>query len=153
MIYLRFAKEEDKSLVLAWRNHPENYNGFYSQKGCIPWEEHDKWWKSRPSSWREYIIMLCENGEIRPVGVLTLGQTEYWEPEIGICIGNPMDWGKGYAKEALLLALGVINGIGWKHSRTTILDSNTRSIKLFEHLGYKRVGEARLGESLYRKAL
>ena len=150
MISLRLATKEDMSLVLAWRNNPDIYQWFYTQKAPIPWEEHEKWWNERPSSWWELIIELDFK---RPIGVVCVGQLEHWSPELGIMIGNPTDWGKGYAKEALLVAMMHIKHLGKTYCHTTIKKDNINSIEIFKKLGFVELGDARPGEVWLTKKL
>ncbi len=109
------------------------------------------WFRSRNQDWRTFIIET--EVDPRPIGVLTIGQLDYWEFEIGVLIGELSLWGKGYAKQAVNLGLEYGKSLGKKYSRTTILDSNEASIHLFGSLGYVKMCVARLGESLYRKWL
>jgi len=143
------ATEKDLPLMMAWRSNPLVYQGFYQQDSPLVWEGHVQWFRERPSSWRSFIILYDE----RPVGGLNIGQLEYWEPEIGVYIGEVTLWGKGIAKEAVELGCGIIRAMGNSYTRTTILNSNKGSIRLFESLGYYKVGKARPGESLFRRAL
>ena len=149
-ILLRRATEADLELMFNWRNNPQVWKGFYSQSKenrALTWTEHIAWWQSRNKDWRTFII---EYG--KPVGVVTIGQLDYWEPETGIYIETSL-WSKGIGKEALLLTIKYIKDYGRKYTRTTILDNNERSKKLYLSLGFKKIGEARPGESLYRKEL
>ena len=153
MIFLRLAHEPDLLLMLAWRSNPLIFEGFYSQEQPLVWQEHLDWFRSRNEDWRTFIIELVEDDTPRPVGVVTIGQMDYWEPETGIYVGEVSLWSKGIGKQALRQAIDYLKQKGYKYTRTTILDSNERSIKLYLSLGFKRIGEARPGESLYRKEL
>ena len=153
MIYLRELKPEDYELIMAWRSNPLVYKSFYSQNKPLTWDEHIKWIKSRNKDWRNFIIILDDGFTENRVGVVTIGQLDYWEPETGIYIGYTDLWGKGIGKVALQLAVDYIKSYGRKYTRTTILDVNERSKKLYSSLGFKRIGEARPGESLYRKQI
>ena len=149
-IRLRKADEHDLTIMLAWRNNPLLYSGFYTQSRdnhIISWEEHLAWWKSRPSTWHTFIIMLTENEVSRPIGVMNVTMVEHWSSEIGYYIGNPSDWGHGYAKEAVLQALAWLKySLNKEYAHTTVLKSNERSIKLLESIGFSYMAEAREGE-------
>ena len=158
-VFLREATDDDIALCMAWRSNPLVYAGFFSQKKHLTWEEHDKWWHNRNKDWRQFIIMVLDEEAVqRPVGVITIGQLDYWECEYGVYIGEVSSWGKGYGSRAIQLALDWVNIYRETHSsivavRTTILDKNITSIKLFLKLGWKRIAPARKNESLYRKWL
>ena len=153
MIYLRLANESDFALIMAWRSNPLIYQGFYSQKEPLKWDEHISWLKFRNRDWREFIIDSQEDDIIRPVGVITIGQLDHWSPEIGILIGNPTDWGKGFGKLSLALTFQWLREYNKGYVHTTILDSNERSISLFKGCGFEYLGKAREGESWYQKRL
>ena len=150
IIRLRKADEHDLTLMLAWRNNPIVYQGFYTQSKTNhinSWEEHLAWWKSRPTSWHTFIIVLTRNENSRPIGVVNVGQCEHWSPEIGFYVGSPSDWGKGYCKEAILQTLTWIkHSLHRDYTHTTVLKSNERSIKLLESIGFLYMAEARPGE-------
>lgn len=146
MIKLREARHEDLPLMMAWRNL--TYEGFYTQNAPLTWEEHVNWFVNRPSSWRCFIILYEE----RPVGVVTIGQLEYWTPEIGYYIGEITLWGKGIGKESVKLAMEYLKSQGKEYCHTTVKEDNLRSLNLLKSLGFAIMGEARDGELwLHRK--
>lgn len=153
MILLRLATESDRTLVMCWRNL--TYQGsFYSQKHMLTWEEHKAWWASRNQDWREFIIEVLDNDyEMRPVGMVTIGQLDHWSPEIGYAIGSSTDWGKGYGKEAVRLALEWLKNHGKEYCHTTVLQTNFRSANLLKNLGFEVLGGAREGEVWMQKKL
>jgi len=120
--------------------------------------EHVNWFTSRNSDWRTFLIYYGGDLSIlaRPVGVVTIGQLDYWECEIGIYIGELTLWGKGVGRGALESAIDWVRVNKGSHVvavRSTILDNNKRSNRLFKSVGFYRVGKAREGESLYRLVL
>ena len=153
MIILRDATQADLPLIMAWRSHPLNYQGFYQQKEPLKWQEHIDWWESRNKDWWEFVIVLIEGTQMRDIGVLTIGQLDHWCPEIGYFIGETSLWGKGLGKQAVILALDWLKEHGKEYCHTTILDNNARSIRLVKSLGFEKLGQAREGESWYQKRL
>ena len=150
VVLLREATDEkDLELMMAWRSDSETYRGFYSQEKPLTWEEHLDWFRSRNKDWRTFVIIY----DGRKVGVVTVGQLDYWEPESGIYIGEKTLRGKGVGKKALKLAIAWLRERNYRYTRTTIKDDNVNSIKLYHSLGFLRIGEAREGESLYRLKL
>ena len=150
-VSLRLATEQDLELMMAWRSSPFVYEGFYTQKAPLTWEEHWKWFHNRGNWWKIFIIQYDDKvTRVRDVGVVTVGQLEHWSPEPGYYLGEVSLWGKGIGREAVLLALQYIKNYGREYARTTILDTNSRSIKLAKSLGFKYSGVARVGESWYQ---
>lgn len=155
-VILSKATEDDWDIMLKWRNDPEVMRGFYSQKTgrSITRDEHTAWLKSRNQDCN--IFLVCygdEGGYLQRIGIIVLSQLDYWEPEIGIYIGEKSFWGKGIAKTALKQVLYLLKSNGYQYTRVSILDNNVRSINLFQRLGFVRIGDARPGESLFRLEL
>ena len=143
------ATPDDMELVLAWRNNPDIYKGFYTQKKPIEWLEHFTWWFNRNKDWREFIIIE----KCRKIGVVSIGQLDHWSPEIGYFIGETSLWGKGYGKQAVELTLDWLRKYGKEYCHTTVLKDNARSLQLLKSLGFEILGEAREGEVWITKRL
>ena len=150
-IALKEVKMKDLELVLAWRNNPEVYQGFYEQgylgKKLITWEEHQKFWSKHLDSetykaWKIYY-------EGKDVGIIWLDRLDNIMPEVGIYIGETTLHGKGVGKEALTSILKWLKSTNYQRAHAKILKSNKRSIRLFTSCGFARRGEAREGEWLY----
>lgn len=153
MIYLREATEQDLELLMAWRSNPVVYEGFYQQNAPLEWEEHLGWWKSRNKDWRTFIIVLVSAYRDRKVGVVTIGQLDHWNPEIGYYIGEVSLWGKGIGKEAVKLGINWLKERGYKACHTTVKIENKRSANLLWKLGFQVLGGAREGEIWLSKPL
>ena len=154
-ILLRDLSATDLELVLAWRSIEKVYQWFYKQsrdKRALTWEEHLSWWRSR-CNWKSFVIQINESNWTRDVGIISFSQLDHWCPEVGIYIGEVTLWGKGIGRQALILGLDWLRGEGYDYSHASILKSNQRSIKLFESVGFTRVGEAREGEWEYKMKL
>ncbi len=60
---------------------------------------------------------------------------------VGIFIGDKEEWGKGYAKEALELLVEYSFRILNLHAiMLGVFEFNTRAIKLYEKVGFKKIG-------------
>ena len=71
--------------------------------------------------------------------------------EIVTAIGDPSLWGAGFGARALRLALQEAfypRDFGVQRLFATIHHENTRSLRLFLHAGFRRVGEARVYQRL-----
>ena len=145
MIFLQEATETDLPLMMAWRSNPLIYEGFYTQTKSLTWEEHIKWWESR-YNWKSFIVCLLLNNRIRKIGVVTLGQLDHWNPEIGFYIGEVSLWGQGYGKEAVALGVEWLKEHGYTATHTTVKKDNKGSLKLLQSLGFEITNEAREGE-------
>jgi len=156
-VRLRLIRKEDYPLILAWRSNNLVYDGLYRQSLAqkpITWEEHLEWLKSRNADWRTFIAIY----ENRPVGVVTIGQLDHWSPEIGLYLGEITLWGKGIGTKMVQMGLAWLKDYSLSHPhivacRTTILDDNIASKRVFEKCGFKCAGRARHKESWYVKML
>lgn len=152
MISLREANDDDLELMMAWRSNPRIYSGFYLQSDPLTWQKHYAWWKSRRNR-RDWIIVLQEGERARDVGSVNASSLDSDNPEVGIYIGEITAWGKGIARRAVSLALRWLQTAGYKKARASILTDNAASIRLFEALGFKQIGEGREGEWIYELEL
>ena len=149
---LKPASDSDLELILAWRNNPDVYSGFYTQSltnHLITWEEHLAWWKSRNSDWHEFLIWY----EGRRIGVVTIVQCDNWTPEVGFFIGETSLWNKGIGAQAVKLAEEWLRDRGYVQTHTTVPVSNTRAIYLLKERGWIEAGHARKGELRFEKEL
>ena len=135
MILLRNVTSDDLELMLAWRNNPIVYEGFYEQgyqkKGHIVWK-----------SW----IIRYEN---RNIGVVWVLKSSSAAPEIGIYIGEVTLHGQGIGKGVLSLVIELLKVQGHSKVIAKVLKNNQKSKRLFESCGFNRNGEWRKGEWLY----
>jgi RimJ/RimL family protein N-acetyltransferase len=143
------AKSSDYELIIAWRSDPEIYQGFYSQERSLTWDEHLQWLLSRNHDWREFLIWY----EGRRIGVVTIGQLDHWNPEIGYLIGEKSLWGQGLGTKAVHLALDYLRAHNKEFCHTTVLNGNKRSIGLLKSLGFEYKMDARDDEIWMEKRL
>lgn len=99
------------------------------------------------------MITLVEDDYARDVGFLSISPLQYWSPEIGIIIGEVSLWGKNIGTEAFKLACQWLKDKGYKHTMTTVLNTNLRAIGMLKNNGFERTSDARKGESRYEKEL
>ncbi|MFA6127794.1 MAG: GNAT family protein [Bacteroidales bacterium] len=79
----------------------------------------------------------------KPVGLIDLFDFDphHMRAGIGILIGDPSEWGKGYAKEALRVLLKyVFNVLLLNQVYCSIDESNTTSLHLFKNSGFRITG-------------
>ena len=152
-VLLREATRADLPLIMAWRSQPSVFFGFYQQEAPLLWDEHSEWWDGRNKDWRCFIIVLNEGCTLRDIGVVNIGQLDHWSPEVGYFIGEVSLWGNGYGTEAVKLAMEWLKERGYKHTHTTVLESNKRSLRLLKSLGFEILGKARKGEVWLTKSL
>lgn len=151
-VLLREATDNDLELILAWRNLPLIYEGFYQQVELLTWEEHYKWWHSR-HNWKQFVIQVNNGITTRDVGCVTLSQLDHWEPEIGYFLSEVTLWGMGITTKAVSLALDWLKENGYQYVSTTILDRNIASQQIVKKLNFQKTSPARKGESCWKLKL
>lgn len=151
-IEFRQATENDLELLLAWRSHPKLYGNFYLQKGPLDWDAHREWWFSREHR-RDWIIVLDSDGRWRDVGSVNVSDLDTNLPEVGVYVGEITLWGQGVATDAVAFAVDWAKDQGYPAVKARILESNEGSRRVFESLGFRKVGAARENEYEYRKPL
>ena len=100
-----------------------------------------------------FMIVLVEDNFARDVGFISISPLQYWSPEIGIIIGEVSLWGKHVGTKALKLACKWLKDRNYKHTMTTVLNTNLRAIGMLRNAGFERTGDARKGESRYEREL
>lgn len=156
-VTLRDTTDNDLELMLAWRSNPTIYEGHYEQgylgKGVLVWGEHYKWWKEL-SNWKHWIIELDDGvTRKRPIGSIWFSCLDKESPEVGLYIGEVSLWNKGAGKAALKKALSWAKEQGYKKVYARIIKDNRKSVGLFESMEFKKVGDAKEGEWMYKLIL
>ena len=139
----------DYPLIMAWRSNPLVYQHYYQQDAPLVWGEHLEWWESRNEDWMAWMVLYGTDGSWRPVGVLSIGQLDSWQPDIGIFVGEVTLWGTGVGKDILSFGTQYLMAHKYHSARATIKPDNIGSIKIFEYFMFERVCESRNGEDLY----
>lgn len=91
-----------------------------------------------------FVIELLE--PVRPIGVIGLEGINWLDrdAEVGIIVGEPDFWGKGYGSDAMLTVLDV--GFHWYNLHRIFLHvvaDNLRGIRSYEKCGFKHEGRKR----------
>ena len=142
--------DDDIELIMAWRSLPEVFNGCYTQRSYLTWDEHYTWWITRGRWWKFWFIVL-DDGKTKPrrVGIVNFGQLDNWNPEVAYQVGELGLWGQGIATRAVPLALEWLKEHGYCKVHTTVSDTNVRSQGVMKNLGFVNAGKAREGESTW----
>jgi RimJ/RimL family protein N-acetyltransferase len=132
---LRPMVESDASVIVDWRNDPENLS-LMEKRDKITVESHLEWYRQRPENRLDYMVETID--ESIPVGTLNLVVTEENSAISGRLFGNKELRRLGYAYEASVawfrFAFRELN-IHVIQSRTRV--ENIANINLNFKLGYK----------------
>lgn len=94
--------------------------------------------------------LVIETLDGRLIGGLSIGNCNRRNGtySIGLGIAEPSEWGKGYAKEAMLLAMRhVFHELGYQKCNLGVYDFNARALNLYRRMGF--VDEGRLRRNYY----
>jgi diamine N-acetyltransferase len=143
-IALRKMVSSDESLIYAWENNTENWLISDTRQSFSKEMIHAFVHQHQDIKLHQQLrLMMVEKEKNRVVGAVDLFEYDGYHNRvgIGILVAEVTDRGNGYGKEALLLTLEyVFNSLKVNQAFCNILESNSRSIRLFESVGFQRVG-------------
>lgn len=105
--------------------------------------QHEKDLEEAPKGYSFYIRTLADD---RLVGFVGLGSLAWSHGEawVGIGLGNPEDWGKGYGSDAMHLALRYcFTELNLRRVSLEVIDYNPRAIRSYEKNGFVHEGRRR----------
>lgn len=130
MLELRKVTEEDKDIILEWRNNPEVYR-YALNSTPVARENHDSWFAKVLVNPECFFYMGLSNG-------VKCGTVRYdlllnkVEAEVSISLA-PEFWGKGIGYELIRLGESRLKKESQvKIIHATVLNENIGSMKLFE---------------------
>jgi RimJ/RimL family protein N-acetyltransferase len=115
-------------------------------------EAHSAWeqgWSGAPNTFHFRLRTLEDN---KLIGLVALGGVEWnnGTASLGIAIGNPAYWSKGYGTDAMQLILGyAFRELNLHRVTSSTISYNERSIRVHERVGFRREGLQR--ESIQRE--
>jgi UDP-4-amino-4,6-dideoxy-N-acetyl-beta-L-altrosamine N-acetyltransferase len=134
-LQIRSMTEEDLTMVLAWRNHPEVRRFMFTQHE-ISLEEHTQWFMRVVQDNTRRLLIVQDQGS--PIGYVQFSNVE---------LGGVADWGF-YARPAAAKGTGSkLGASALDHAFGQLrlhkvcgqaIDTNQASIRFHERLGFKR---------------
>jgi RimJ/RimL family protein N-acetyltransferase len=115
-------------------------------------EAHAQWeqgWSGAPNM---FFFRLRTLADDKLIGMVVLGGVEWTNQtaSLGIAIGDPAYWSKGYGTDAMQLILGyAFRELNLHRVTSSTISYNVRSVKVHEKVGFKREGTQR--ESIQRE--
>jgi diamine N-acetyltransferase len=144
-ILLRMVEPEDATKLLIWENNPENWKVTDTE---VPFSMHaikmliEQQQQIRSTGQLRMMICLNDNSE-EPIGAIDLYDVDFKNKNasVGILIGDKMNRGKGYAKDALEIIIKyALNNLSLHNLVCSIQATNIESIRLFESMGFEKIG-------------
>jgi RimJ/RimL family protein N-acetyltransferase len=151
-VFLRPAEREDVPTFQAWLADAEVGEGLANR---APWSRlaeeawYDELQKTQGKTTWHFVICLREGD--RPIGFCALHDIDpvNGSAELGIGIGEPAEWDKGYGTEAVEILLDF--GFGELRLHRVFLhvfDFNDRAVHVYERAGFRHEGTKR--QAYYR---
>ena len=93
---------------------------------------------------QNFMIISVENQQ--PVGIIRLKNCDFIQgvSELGLFIGEKSYWNRGYAREAIQLALDYgFSILNMKNIMLHVFEFNVNAIALYKKIGFKEIGRRR----------
>ncbi len=152
LVCLREYRKEDAERAQGFLNNPE-LSRLLSTGVPFPltlWDE-EKWVESQSVQKELYNFAIETVKERLYIGGCGINALD-WKNRaatVGIMIGDPEFWGKGYGTEAMRLLIGFIfEQMNMNRIELRVFSFNERARKSYEKVGF--VPEGRLRQALYR---
>lgn len=142
-LYLRALELEDYKISIRWRKDEDIWDMLGGTKYFVSEAYEKKWVENTIFNTNDLrlAICLCEND--RYIGNVYMTDIDMIKRSCHshVLIGEKDCWGKGYAREALLLAIDYMFKERNIHRiQANVLESNIQSLKMHEKCGYQLEG-------------
>ena len=147
-VVLRPLASSDLRRLVRWFSDPQVIR-FLGRQSPITLAEEERWFRDYEARPDEQIFAIEVEGQ--HVGNLGLHKIDKVDrkAQLGIVIGEPALWSKGYGSEAIRIALRYAFGVlGLNRVSLDVLEYNERAIRAYENAGFRREGLFR--ENVYK---
>ncbi len=150
-IRLRAIRHDDLEPIRAWINDPEVTRGLLVGRYPMTEETERQWIEEKmkvSSSETLYTIETLAGDYVGGISLFQIHPVEH-HAELGIVIGDKLQWSKGYATEAMELIIEFgFNQLNLNMIYLAVVLFNTRAAALYKRVGF--VEEGRLRQRVYR---
>ncbi|MEO0967704.1 MAG: GNAT family protein [Cyanobacteria bacterium J06639_18] len=147
LLLLAAPQPEDNEYFARWSNNDE-YLRLADNDPAKPitpkdWNEFESSVLNSPNSYNFRLRTLTDDILIGSVGLFEI-QWMHQIASMGIAIGDPDYWGKGYGTDAIKLILGYgFRELNLYRIASTTIGYNIRSVKAHEKVGFRKEGVQR----------
>ncbi len=139
-VELRTIEEEDYEKLRDWVNHYD-IRRFIGIREPMNLQQEEEFLENELDRDDKVMLGICVDGEL--IGDIALEEKEDGVGELGILI-NPEHHGNGYGTEASkLLIKHAFNQLRYHKIMTRVVETNEKSNRVWEKLGFKHEGTLR----------
>ena len=145
-VYLRPLELEDLERLVRWFTNPEVTQYLLGPRWPLNRLREEEWLRNLYRSNRDLVFALCLRENDRHIGNCGLHRISWIDrfAELGIAIGEPEYWGKGYGTEAAGLLLDyAFRVLNLNRVELHVFATNERAIRSYRKLGFQEEGRLR----------
>lgn len=145
-VYLRALEPDDYKTSIKWRKDDAIWDMLGGPKYYVSEAYEKKWVEDVVFSSKDLKLAICLCEDDRYIGNVYMTDIDLVNRKCvsHIMIGEKDCWGKGYASEALSMAIDfMVNERGVQRIEALVLEENEPSLRLFEKCGYEFEGVKR----------
>lgn len=142
-VILRELTYDDLPIINSWRNDESVVQNLCSTFRYINLETDKLWFENYMKSRQTTVRLSIIDEQERLIGVIYLLNIDHLNrtADFGIFIGEKLDRGKGYGREATKKILKhAFNNLNLNRIALRVIPNNMRAIKLYESVGFKQEG-------------
>ncbi len=147
LVYLAASQSDDHISFSQWSKNDE-YLRIMDNDPARPYsaESHAQWEQGFTSSPDTFHFRLRTIADDKLIGMVVLGGVQWTNQTaaLGINIGDPDYWSRGYGTDAMRLIVGYgFRELNLHRITSSTISYNIRSIKVHEKVGFQREGVQR----------
>jgi RimJ/RimL family protein N-acetyltransferase len=143
-VHLTAMSKDDLPIITGWYEDA-GFGRLFDATPAAPRspEQWAKWLDEQHASQKDYLFAIRCNDDNLLIGYVNLdgilwSHRNCW---LAIGLGDRANWGKGYGREAMELALKfAFDELNLHRVQLTVFSYNTRAIALYQKLGFTREG-------------
>ena len=144
-VYLRAFDRKDVAIRAQWMNDPD-VRSYLNNPFPVSESSTESWLSKVNSDASRIDLIICLKEDSKPIGYTGYRDIDFinGKTEIYIGIGEKKYWGKGLAKESLIISLNyIVSRYNVNSIYAKMITKNESSIGLFKKVGFQEDGVLR----------
>lgn len=146
LVVLRSLDKANIDLVISWLRNPEVNRYMISGHEPIAYEDEVSWYDGMTASETDLVLQIHNRQTGTYLGNVGLHHIDWVHrgAELGIMIGEPAEWGRGYGRDAMITLLRhAFDGLGLHRVMLRCNPENARGLAAYRAVGFTQVGHER----------